>query len=84
MVFEFSRSQKIIYACLSRTYHVLVRSTATAILPSPSTLTTIPCNMALLQTKVAMVVIKIATFRLLAALGVVVVKSADWRGIIDR
>ena len=39
--------------------------------------------MTLLQTKVTMVVIKIATFGLLAALGVVVVEAADWRGIIN-
>ena len=50
---------------------------------STSTLTTIPGNVPLLQTEVTMVVVKITTFSLLAALGVVVVKTADGRGIVD-
>ena len=50
---------------------------------STSTLTTIPGNVPLLQTEVTIVVVKITTFSLLAALGVVVVKTADGRGIVD-
>ena len=59
------------------------RGTGTNITLSTSTLTTIPGNVPLLQTEVTMVVVKITTFSLLAALGVVVVKTADGRGIVD-
>ena len=48
-----------------------------------STLTTLPGNVPLLQAEMTMVVVKITTFSLLAALRMVVVKTADGRGIVD-